>query len=93
MNIEVELPDLGDTAGDQATVSEWHFEEGDFVEEGEYLVEVVAEDDTIEVPSPAPGILIEISASEGDLVRVGDLLALLEARDDADFIGDEDDDD
>lgn len=80
MNVEVELPDLGDEAGDEATISEWHYEEGDFVEADEPLVEVVAGNHTIDVPCPASGILVERLAVEDDVVRVGDALGLIEAE-------------
>ena len=90
MNVDVELPDLGDKAGDEGTVSEWHFEEGDFVEQDEHLVEVVAGGDTIDVPAPAPGVIAVLSVEEGDLVRVGDVLAIIEVREDSDFTTDED---
>ena len=92
MNLEVELPDMGDTAGDQATVSEWHVDEGEFVDENERLVEVVAGDFTIDVPSPAEGVLIERMVNEGDMVRVGDVVALIESRGEMDFLPDEDED-
>ena len=82
MNVEVELPDLGDDAGDQATVSEWHFEEGELVDEDDYLVEVVAGGETLDIRAPANGMLVERSVEEGDLVRVGDVLGIIDVRDD-----------
>ena len=81
MNIEIELPDLGDDAGDQATVSEWRFEEGDQVIEGDDLIEVATDDETIQVPAPVSGLLIEKLVEEDDLVRVGDPLAIIETPD------------
>ena len=90
MNVEVELPDLGDEAGDEARVSEWHCEEGDLVEQDEPLVEVVAGDFTIDVPSPASGVLIERLALEEDVVRVGDPLALIEVEEDYESVFEQD---
>jgi len=81
MNIEVELPDLGDDSGDEATVSEWRYEEGDYVEKGEALVEIVTIQDTLDVPCPESGTLVARLVEENDLVRVGDLLAVIEAAD------------
>jgi pyruvate/2-oxoglutarate dehydrogenase complex dihydrolipoamide acyltransferase (E2) component len=92
MNIEVELPDLGDDAGDEAVVSEWRYEEGELVDKDESLVEVVARDETVEVASPASGILIERFVEEGDVVRVGDVLALVEERGEDEDILTEDED-
>ena len=80
MNVEVELPDLGDESGDEATVSEWHCEEGEEVEKGEPLLEVATSGQTIEVPAPLTGILVERLVDEDDLVRVGDIVALIEVE-------------
>jgi pyruvate/2-oxoglutarate dehydrogenase complex dihydrolipoamide acyltransferase (E2) component len=75
---EVRLPDLGEDAGDEAVVSVWHFEEGDEVEEGDDLVEMTTDKATFNVPCPASGILSEIVAEEGETVREGEVLAVLE---------------
>ena len=92
MNIEVELPDLGDKAGHEATVSDWHFDEGDEIEEGDELLEIVAGDQTIDVPSPFTGMLVQKLVEEEDIVQVGDPIAIVECRDDDDFLADEDED-
>jgi pyruvate dehydrogenase E2 component (dihydrolipoamide acetyltransferase) len=76
--LEVKLPDLGDDAGDEAIVSTWHFEEGDEITEGDDLVEMTTDKATFNVPAPRQGILSEIIAEEGEVVKVGEVLALLE---------------
>jgi len=90
MNVEVELPDLGDSPGDTATIAEWLCDEGDLVDQDQHLLEVVAGGETIEVPSPASGVLVEKIAEEGDEVRVGDLLAIIEARGEDEYSEDDD---
>ncbi len=75
---EVKLPDLGEDAGDEASVSFWHFEEGDEVNEGDDLVEMTTDKATFNVPSPRSGVLAEIVADEGETVKVGEVLAVLE---------------
>jgi len=81
MSIEVELPDLGPDGGDQATVVEWRVEEGDEVEEGDVLLEVECESGTVEIHAPRSGTLLERVVEEDEVVRVGDVLAIIEARD------------
>jgi 2-oxoglutarate dehydrogenase E2 component (dihydrolipoamide succinyltransferase) len=90
MNVEVELPDLGNEAGDHATVVEWHFEEGEAVEQGEVLMEVSCEAGVIEVPCPRSGVLIERIVEEDEIVRAGEPIALLECSDE-DEAAEEDD--
>lgn len=75
---KVRLPNLGEDAGDEAAVSYWYFEEGDEVSEGDDLVEMTTDKATFNVPSPRSGILAEIVAEDGDTVKVGEVLAVIE---------------
>ena len=81
MDVDVELPDLGDGNGDRGVVAEWHFEEGEWVEEGEVLLDVLAEMDTVPVPSPNSGRLVERTVEEDDTVRTGEIVAIIETDD------------
>jgi len=78
MNIEVEMPEMGENAGDEGIIAEWHVEEGDYVEKRDPLVEVTAGGATLEVPSPAAGFVVDRMMDEGDTVRIGDVLAIIE---------------
>lgn len=74
---KVILPELGEGAR-EATISYWHFEEGDRVEEGEDLVEIATDKSTFNVPAPCSGVLTEVYYEEGDIVEVGEVLANIE---------------
>lgn len=74
---EVILPQLGEGIT-QATVSYWHFAVGEHVEEGVDLVEMATEKATFNLPSPSTGILKNIYFEEGEIVKVGDILAVIE---------------
>ena len=89
MNIEVELPDLGPEGGDEATIAEWRFEEGDTFEKGDVLLEALSAAGTVEVRCPDSGSLIERLVEEDERVRIGDPLALIEVPDEADFLKNE----
>lgn len=78
MRIEVELPDLDGRITDEATISSWYVDEEDEVEKGEDLLELMVDEDTCSVRAPTTGRLVEIVAKEGDVVRVGDVLAMLD---------------
>jgi len=80
MRVEVKLPDLGEGAGKEATVSFWYFEEGAAIKQDEDLVEMVTDKATFNVPSPAGGVLKEVTAVEGDKVQVGGLMAVIEGE-------------
>ncbi|UCH31790.1 MAG: 2-oxo acid dehydrogenase subunit E2 [Candidatus Bathyarchaeota archaeon] len=58
-------------------IIQWFKNEGDPVEKGEPVVEVLSEKITYDVESPAAGILRKISAEEGSDVPVGETLAYI----------------
>ena len=72
----------GLNSGDTATIAEWLFEEGEHFDEGDILVEAVSEAGTVEVRSPAAGVLVEWLVEEGETVRTGDPLAVIETDED-----------
>ena len=76
--MEFRLPDLGEDAGKSAKVSFWYSSEGDQVEEGQDLVEMMTDKATFNVPSPAAGILKEIRVQEDGTAEVGDVLGTIE---------------
>ncbi len=78
MRVEIELPEPDEKNGDEATVSFWYVEEDEEVEEGEDIVEMITEKTTFNVTAPVSGRLVEILSQEGDVVKVGDIMAILE---------------
>jgi pyruvate/2-oxoglutarate dehydrogenase complex dihydrolipoamide acyltransferase (E2) component len=75
--VPLTLPDLG--MGDQPIVlTLWLVKRGSHVSAGEPLVEVLAGAATVDLPSPATGILSEKHAAAGDILRVGQQLAIVE---------------
>jgi len=65
----------------EGTVSEWFKKEGDMVEKGEPLVEVLSEKATYDVEAPASGVLRKILAPEGTDVPVAGTLGIITAPD------------
>jgi len=72
--IDVKLPSLAEGVN-KATVTYCHKSAGDSVAEGEDLIELVTDKATFNMPSPASGILKEMLVSEGDEVKVGQVVA------------------
>ncbi len=77
---KVILPEIGEGVK-EAAISYWHFEEGDAVEGGEDLVEIVTDKATLNIPAPCSGILTEVFFEEGDIVQVGEIIATIEEKD------------
>ena len=79
MSIEVRLPELGESIT-HARLSVWLKREGDRVNRGDILAEVETDKTSIEIESPADGVLMSVRVPAGtEKVRVHEVLALLEA--------------
>ena len=81
MRVEFELPDIGTETGDKIVVSFWHVEEDEEFEEGNDLMEVSTQKATFNIPAPNTGKLIEILVQEGDVAILGDVIAIIETKD------------
>ena len=75
--IKVILPELGQGI-EKATVSFWFVKEGERVKEKDDLVELTTDKAAFNLPSPRAGTVTEIFFHEGDAVKVGELLALIQ---------------
>jgi len=71
------LPAMGEGVI-EATINKWLVTEGVAVREDDPLVEVATDKVDSEVPAPADGIIVSIIAREGSVVKVGEILAILE---------------
>ncbi|MHC4479609.1 MAG: biotin/lipoyl-containing protein [Planctomycetota bacterium] len=78
MAFEVKLPPLGDDAPDEAEVSFWYVEEGETVEQGQDMVEMLTDKAAFTVPAPVGGTVSSIVAAEGASVKIGQVMALVE---------------
>jgi len=78
---EVKLPSLGDDAGEEATVSLVLKAVGEVVGEGEDFIEMITEKATFTVPSPVSGKVVSIAVGEDDVVKVGDVLGVVDVAD------------
>ncbi len=80
MAIDVVVPALGESIS-EATVLNWRKNPGDPVARNEILVELETDKVTVEVEAPEDGVLLEISAGDGDDVEVGAVIARISAVD------------
>ena len=73
MAYEFKLPDLGEglTEGE---VARWLVTEGEEIAEDDPLVEIQTDKATVEIPSPAAGVVSRIHVAEGEVVPVGTVL-------------------
>jgi multifunctional 2-oxoglutarate metabolism enzyme len=72
--VKVTLPEMGESVT-EGSIVEWRKQVGDFVAEGDALVDVTTDKVDVEVPATASGVVTQILAGEGDTVSVGAVLA------------------
>ena len=78
MAIEIKVPEVGESIT-EVQIAEWLKAEGDAVQKDEPLVVIDSEKTTLELPAPESGTLGKILHPAGDTVKVGAVIAQLEA--------------
>ena len=73
MSEKILVPVLGESIT-EATVAKWLKNKGDSIKIDEAVVELETDKVNLEVPSAVNGILTEINAKDGDVVKVGAVL-------------------
>lgn len=77
--VEILLPKMGESVN-EATIVEWLKQEGDAIEEDEFIVNIATDKVDNEVPSEYEGILVKKLFAEGDVVQVGQAFAIIETN-------------
>ena len=78
MSVEIKVPALGESVA-SATVARWMKKLGEAVAADEPVVELETDKVTVEVPSPAAGVVESVVAAEGAEVEVGAVLGTIAA--------------
>ena len=75
--IEIKVPTVGESIN-EVTLLKWNKKDGDYVERDEVIAELESEKATFEVNAEKAGIIRLASFSEGDTIKIGDLLASID---------------
>lgn len=76
------MPKMGESIM-EATILKWNKAVGDTIEMDETILEIATDKVDTEVPSPADGVLAEIKYQEGDVVAVGEVIAVISTEGEA----------
>jgi pyruvate dehydrogenase E2 component (dihydrolipoamide acetyltransferase) len=82
MATEVLVPPLGQTV-DTVVLVTWYKTEGEVVVQGDPLFAIETDKATLDVEAPASGMLRQVTAQPGDVVKVLNAIALIGAPDEA----------
>ena len=75
---EFKLPDIGEGLA-EAEVAKWLVKVGDRVVEDQPVLEMMTDKAAVEIPAPGAGIVIEQRVAEGEVVKIGAVLYVLES--------------
>ena len=75
-SVELIMPKMGESIM-EATILSWLKKPGDKIEQDESVLEVATDKVDTEVPSTYAGVLKEILAKEGEVVKVGKAIAII----------------
>jgi len=79
MTKDVIIPRLGSSdESDEVRILRWIKSQGESVKKGDALLEVETDKVNVEPHAPQHGTLIHVSASEGDFVKFGAVVAVIE---------------
>ena len=79
---ELKLPRMGESVA-EATLTSWLKEVGDTIEMDEAVFEIATDKVDSEVPSEVDGVLIEKLFNIDDIIKVGDIVAVIEINGEA----------
>ncbi|HWO76695.1 MAG TPA: 2-oxoglutarate dehydrogenase complex dihydrolipoyllysine-residue succinyltransferase [Bacillus sp. (in: firmicutes)] len=74
---EVKVPELAESIT-EGTIAQWLKKPGEYVEKGEYIVELETDKVNVEIISEEAGVLKEQLKEEGDTVLVGEVIAIVD---------------
>lgn len=75
-NLDMIMPKMGESVA-EATITRWLKNIGDRVEADESVLEIATDKVDSEVPAPKGGILTKRLYNEGDVVQVGQIIAVI----------------
>jgi 2-oxoglutarate dehydrogenase E2 component (dihydrolipoamide succinyltransferase) len=79
MIVEVKVPQLSESVS-EATLLEWHKQEGEAVSRDENLIDIETDKVVMELPAPADGVLAKIVKASRGTVASGEVIAMIDTE-------------
>ncbi|MNO15051.1 Dihydrolipoyllysine-residue acetyltransferase component of pyruvate dehydrogenase complex [compost metagenome] len=80
-NFEYKFPELGEGLH-EGEIIKMHIKAGDKITDDDIIMEVQNDKAVVEVPSPVNGTVLEVFAKDGQICRVGEVVAIIAAEGD-----------
>lgn len=78
MHKALQLPELGDPPPSRLVLSYWFVRPGEWVDEGDPVLELLSNGITFSVPAPFSGVLIQQEAFPPDELQIGQVLGIFD---------------
>lgn len=85
--VEVKVPQLSESVA-EASLLEWHKQEGEAVARDENLIDIETDKVVLELPAPAAGVLVSIKRESGATVVADELIAVIDTEASAGVVAD-----
>ncbi len=82
--VDMVMPKMGESIM-EGTILKWLKKEGDTINEDESMLEVATDKVDTEIPSTCSGIILKILVNEGNIVKVGKPIAVIETSEEGDY--------
>ena len=79
MIVEVKVPQLSESVS-EATLLDWHKQEGEPVKRDENLIDIETDKVVLELPAPVDGVLVKIIKQSKDSVGSGEVIAQIDTE-------------
>lgn len=79
MQTEIKAPSVGESIT-EVDIGQWLKKEGDTVAADEVIVTIESEKATVDLPSPAAGVLVRILKKNGEAAGVGEAIGVIDAN-------------
>jgi pyruvate dehydrogenase E2 component (dihydrolipoamide acetyltransferase) len=77
LTFEFKFADIGEGVH-EGEILQWHVKAGDVVTKDQLVVEVMTEKVNVEIAAPVPGKINELKFGEGEVVKVGEVMFIIE---------------
>ncbi len=77
MAFEFKFPDVGEGIH-EGKIVKWRVKEGDEITDNQAIADVETDKAVVEIPSPVSGKITKINFQEGEVIQVGEVLAIIE---------------
>jgi pyruvate dehydrogenase E2 component (dihydrolipoamide acetyltransferase) len=77
MAYEFRFPDIGEGIS-EGEILAWKVNEGDLIAQDQTIAEIETDKAVVELPAPKAGRVLNLHGSEGDVIKVGDVVATID---------------